>query len=63
MELAQRGIYHGQDHVRAFLLKVFGRGTKGRLVGQLANHMQMQPVITSPMTVEARGFERACCSR
>jgi acetyl esterase/lipase len=46
IELAQRGIYHGQDHVRAFLLKVFGRGREGPVAGQLANHLQMQPVIT-----------------
>ena len=46
IELAQRGIYHGQDHVRAFLLKVFGRGREGPVPGQLANHLQLQPVIS-----------------
>ena len=45
MELAQRGVYKGQDHVRAFLLKVFGRGTEGPVAGRLGNHLQLQPVI------------------
>jgi len=45
MELAQRGLYRGQDHVRAFLLKVFGRGTEGPVAGRLGNHIQVQPVI------------------
>src|SRR6201999_1758548 len=43
--LAQRGIYRGQDHVRAFLLKVFGRGKEGPVAGRLGNHLQLQPVI------------------
>jgi acetyl esterase/lipase len=45
MELAQRGAYDGREHVRAFLLKVFGRGTEGPVAGRLGNHMQLQPVI------------------
>jgi hypothetical protein len=45
MELAQRGVYRGQDHVRAFLLKVFGRGKEGPVAGRLGNHLQLQPVI------------------
>jgi triacylglycerol lipase len=45
MELAQRGVYQGQDHVRAFLLKVFGRGQEGPVAGRLGNHLQVQPVI------------------
>ena len=45
MELAQRGVYRGQDHVRAFLFKVFGRGKEGPVAGRLGNHLQLQPVI------------------
>ena len=45
MELAQRGVYEGQDHVRAFLLTVFGRGKEGPVAGRLGNHLQLQPVI------------------
>src|SRR3546814_7237239 len=46
MELAQRGIYKGQDHVREFLLTVFGRGKEGPVKNRLGNHIQVQPVIT-----------------
>lgn len=45
LELAQRGVYQGRDHVRAFLLKVFGRGQEGPVAGRLGNHLQLQPVI------------------
>jgi acetyl esterase/lipase len=45
MELAQRGIYHGHDRVRGFLLNVFGRGGEGPVEGRLGNHLQWQPVI------------------
>jgi len=45
MELAQRGVYKGRDHVRAFLLTVFGRGKEGPVAGRLGNHLQLQPVI------------------
>ncbi|HTC44447.1 MAG TPA: nuclear transport factor 2 family protein [Steroidobacteraceae bacterium] len=45
MELAQRGAYDGREHVRAFLLKVFGRGSEGPVANRLGNHMQLQPVI------------------
>ena len=45
MELAQRGVYQGQDHIRAFLLEVFGRGKEGPVAGRLGNHLQLQPVI------------------
>jgi acetyl esterase/lipase len=45
IELAQRGVYRGQDHVRAFLLNVFGRGNEGPIAGRLGNHLQLQPVI------------------
>ena len=45
MELAQRGIYRGNDRVRGFLLNVFGRGGEGPVEGRLGNHMHMQPVI------------------
>ncbi|HEX3838844.1 MAG TPA: nuclear transport factor 2 family protein [Steroidobacteraceae bacterium] len=45
MELAQRGAYDGREHVRAFLLKVFGRGKEGPVANRLGNHMQLQPVI------------------
>ena len=46
MELAQRGVYQGRERVRAFLLKVFGRGQEGPVAGRLGNHIQVQPVIT-----------------
>jgi acetyl esterase/lipase len=46
IELAQRGVYRGQERVRAFLLSVFGRGREGPVAGQLANHLQLQPVIS-----------------
>jgi triacylglycerol lipase len=45
MELAQRGVYKGNDRVRGFLLNVFGRGGEGPVEGRLGNHIQMQPVI------------------
>ena len=45
MELAQRGVYKGREHVRTFLQQVFGRGHEGPVEGQLGNHLQMQPVI------------------
>ncbi|HEV2702735.1 MAG TPA: nuclear transport factor 2 family protein [Steroidobacteraceae bacterium] len=45
MELAQRGAYDGRERVRAFLLKVFGRGSEGPVAGRLGNHMQLEPVI------------------
>ena len=45
IELAQRGVYQGQEHVRAFLFKVFGRGMEGPVTGRLGNHVQLQPVI------------------
>ncbi|HTY48651.1 MAG TPA: nuclear transport factor 2 family protein [Steroidobacteraceae bacterium] len=45
MELAQRGVYRGREHVRAFLLQVFGRGHEGPVAGRLGNHLQLQPVI------------------
>ncbi|HEY4341328.1 MAG TPA: nuclear transport factor 2 family protein [Steroidobacteraceae bacterium] len=45
MELAQRGAYDGRERVRAFLLKVFGRGSEGPVANRLGNHMQLQPVI------------------
>jgi triacylglycerol lipase len=45
MELARRGVYQGQDHVRAFLFSVFGRGKEGPVAGRLGNHLQLQPVI------------------
>lgn len=44
MELAQRGIYVGQDHIRAFL-PAFG-GPEGPKVNRLGNHLNLQPVIT-----------------
>ena len=46
MELAQRGVYAGNDRVRGFLLNVFGRGSQeGPVEGRLGNHLQLQPVI------------------
>jgi hypothetical protein len=44
MELAQRGVYVGQDHIRAFL-PAFG-GPEGPKVNRLGNHLNLQPVIT-----------------
>ncbi|MEO6388688.1 MAG: nuclear transport factor 2 family protein [Croceibacterium sp.] len=44
MELAQRGVYVGQDHIRAFL-PAFG-GSEGPTVNRLSNHLNLQPVIT-----------------
>jgi hypothetical protein len=46
MELAQRGIYQGREHIRTFLTKILGRGQEGPVAGRLGNHIQMQPVIT-----------------
>ena len=46
MELAQRGIYQGREHVRAFLVKILGRGQEGPVAGRLGNHIQLQPVIS-----------------
>lgn len=43
MELAQRGVYVGQDHIRAFL-PAFG-GPEGPRVNRLGNHLNLQPVI------------------
>ena len=43
MELAQRGVYQGQDHIRAFL-HAFG-GAEGPHENQLGNHLNLQPVI------------------
>ncbi len=45
MELAQRGVYVGRDHILTFLLKGLGRGHEGPTPGMLGNHMQLQPVI------------------
>ena len=45
MELAQRGVYLGREHIREFLLKGLGRGHEGPVAGMLGNHMQLQPVI------------------
>jgi triacylglycerol lipase len=44
IELAQRGVYRG-NNVREFLLKVFGRAGDGPVAGRLGNHIQVQPVI------------------
>jgi hypothetical protein len=43
MELAQPGVYQGQDPIRAFLHE-FG-GAKGPHENQLGNHLNRQPVI------------------
>lgn len=43
IELAQRGVYQGQDRVRAFLNTVFG--AQGPSPGRLGDHLQVQPVI------------------
>ncbi len=45
MELAQRGVYKGFDHVKEFLIRVFGRGKEGPTENVLLNHLQLQPVI------------------
>jgi hypothetical protein len=44
MELAQRGVYVGQDHIRAFL-PAFG-GPEGPRINRLGNHLNLQPVIS-----------------
>ncbi len=46
MELAQRGVYEGRDHIYAFLLDVLGHGHSGPRPDFLGNHLQLQPVIT-----------------
>jgi hypothetical protein len=46
MELAQRGVYKGAGSVRNMLWLVFGRGGAGPVAGRLANHLQLQPVIS-----------------
>jgi hypothetical protein len=43
LELAQRGVYLGQDSIRAFLF-AFG-GPPGPKPNRLGHHMQLQPVI------------------
>ncbi|HEX6998736.1 MAG TPA: nuclear transport factor 2 family protein [Gammaproteobacteria bacterium] len=43
MELAQRGVYVGRDHVRDMLFALFG--DEGPVEGRLGNHIKMQPVI------------------
>jgi hypothetical protein len=43
MELAQRGVYVGRDHIRAFL-HAFG-GAEGPHLNQLGDHLNLQPVI------------------
>ncbi len=45
MELAQRGVYVGREHVHTYLLKGLGRGHEGPAPNMLGNHMQLQPVI------------------
>ncbi len=45
MELAQRGVYIGREHIFTFLLKGLGRGHEGPSPNMLGNHMQLQPVI------------------
>ncbi len=45
MELAQRGVYEGREHIHEFLLKGLGRGHEGPSPGMLGNHLQLQPVI------------------
>lgn len=43
IELAQRGVYIGREHVRRFLFAAFGKA--GPVPGRLGNHIQMQHVI------------------
>ena len=45
MELAQRGVYVGRDHILNYLRNGLGRGHEGPTPGMLGNHMQLQPVI------------------
>ena len=45
IELAQRGVYKGYDHVKEFLIRIFGRGKEGPMENVLLNHLQLQPVI------------------
>ncbi len=43
MELAQRGVYAGREHIRRFLHAAFG--PEGPQAGRLSDHIQLQPVI------------------
>jgi hypothetical protein len=45
MELAQRGVYEGREHIHQFLLQGLGRGHEGPMPDMLGNHLQLQPVI------------------
>lgn len=45
IELAQRGVFVGQDRVREFLWQQFGRRGGGPSEGFLQNHFGLQPVI------------------
>jgi len=45
MELAQRGVYAGRDHILNYLKNGLGRGHEGPSPNMLGNHMQLQPVI------------------
>jgi len=45
MELAQRGVYEGRNHILNYLRNGLGRGHEGPSPNMLGNHMQLQPVI------------------
>ncbi|MZR11674.1 nuclear transport factor 2 family protein [Maritimibacter sp. DP07] len=46
IEIGQRGKYVGKDAMRAFLADSMGAGIWGLEKNQVANHLQLQPVIT-----------------
>ncbi len=64
MELAQRGAYDGREHVRAFLLKVFGTGQRragGRPAGQshaAAGRSSMWPRMAGRAKIRIRMFQQ-----
>jgi ketosteroid isomerase-like protein len=58
-EYANSGVFRGKDHVRA-LLYAIGYGKSGLRVGQLRDHIQLQPVIDiAPDGQSARGRWKA----
>lgn len=46
MEIGRRGRYAGKEAIHDFLLNAMGKGRWGLEKDQIANHMQLQPVIT-----------------
>jgi ketosteroid isomerase-like protein len=58
-EYGNSGVYRGKDHVRALLYGI-GYGKSGLRVGQLRDHIQLQPIIdVAPDGQSARGRWKA----